>query len=584
VVWFLAFPASAQGDRVLEHLRWLALYLPGPDFALIVVGIALLAVFASLRRPGAEVIAVLLVFLVVPLCSFLINPMVTPAQPWGIRRFVPMAFPLLVACAMLGFKEGASSLASRIGEPFRYGYLAMAVVVIVFLVPQAALLWRQPLYRDIAVQFDRLADQIPPGALVVMPYSLAGIAVAVNYGERRTALLLPLEGDREGAPPSSLATAYLARQLAAGRKVVALLRQPPDPSSLLPSHFDLRPAFSGAISYFHLPQVGALEFPGSTGTALLAYQAFEVHPHGAAPATKSSPDDLRRLLSSGLDFTRPTLPPDVISMKGLSNVEATGRWTDGPVMRLQFAHPLPQRFMLELDISAMYSRDRSVPLKVVVGNEVKDVFLPMGAGTVRIDLASAAPADAIEIRIPNPVSPKSRGESRDPRELGIRLKALRVVASDAPGDKKQSPPMITAPAPEFAGSIDFTNPRLPDFVAGLDGISAHEPRGRWTDAAVARVRLRQPLPRRFTLEIVVADVYEPNRGQPVTVRVGSEAKQFSARNTPQTIRLSFALSQPVDTIEFEIPRPTSPASRGESADPRKLGIRLQALGVLGPGR
>jgi hypothetical protein len=426
-----------------------------------------------------------------------------------------------------------------------------------------------------------------------MPYSMAGIALALNYGEQRTALLIPLEGEeREGVPPPTLVTSYIARQLSAGRKVMALMRQPPDTSLPVVSDFDLRPAFSGEISFFHLPQVQASQLPRSTAEARFPYRAFDVYARGTAPVRKveSSRDDLSRVLSAGLDFTKPELPPVVIAMTGLSYVEAPGRWTDGPVARLQFAHALPERFLLEIDVSQLYARDRSVPLKVIVGNQAKDMYLPEGAGTVRLDFAPEVPADAIEIRIPDPVSPKSGGVSADPRLLGIRLKSLRVIAaqaSTAPQDNRSSLPAAVPWSEALATGIDFTKPNLPDLVASLEGISKYEPPGRWTDGAVARVQLRRPLPRRFTLEIIVADVYEPNRGEPITVRVGSEAKRFALQRGPETFRFAFAPTQPVDAVVFDIPRPTSPASRGEGVDHRRVGIRLKSLRFIesdaGPG-
>jgi hypothetical protein len=573
-VWFLAFPASVRWEAIQQHSHWLALYLPNPALIAIVIGLAVLAIAGTVRPSGRGTIGLLFVFLAVPLATFVINPMVTAVQPWAIRRFVPMGFPLLLTCALLGFEEGFSILAARIGDRFRYAYLLAAAVIIVFLAPQAAVLWRQPLYRDIGSQLDQIGNRIPGDALVVMPYSMAGIAVAVNYGERRAALMLPLEAGNDAAPGPDVVKAYIARQLSAGRKVVALLRQPPDPSQVLASSFDLRPAAQGDISYFQLPQVGASQFPGSTGEAHIPYRIFDVYSPGAAPPVdaakaESSREELWRHLAAGLDFTKPTLPADVVSLTGLSGFEARGRWTEGPVTRFQFADPLPRRFSLELDIGDLYARDRSVPLKVIVGDQSKDLHLPEHGGTVRLDFAPSTPTDAIEIRIPNPVSPKSRGESADPRELGIRLKSLRVLASTAQ---------------DLTEGIDFSNARLPAFVAALDGISGYEPRGRWTDGAVARIKLREPLPPRFTLEIVVADVYEPNRGEPITVRIGGEAKAFQLDRAPATVRLSFAPAHPVDTIVLEIPRPTSPASKGESADSRKLGLRLQAIRILAPDR
>jgi phage-related protein len=114
-------------------------------------------------------------------------------------------------------------------------------------------------------------------------------------------------------------------------------------------------------------------------------------------------------------------------MAGMSHAEPDGRWTDGPVARLRFARRLPRRFRLELDIVDVYPPNRGRPLTARVGNDIREVRLPHNPDTVRLTFESRAPGNTIELHIPQPTSPASRGESRDMRLLGIRVKMLRVV-------------------------------------------------------------------------------------------------------------------------------------------------------------
>lgn len=129
--------------------------------------------------------------------------------------------------------------------------------------------------------------------------------------------------------------------------------------------------------------------------------------------------------------------------------------------------------------------------------------------------------------------------------------------------------------------IQLADRDFPRYVARVEGFSGREPWGRWTDGPVARIRFAQPLPPRFTLALDIARVYGPNRDQPVGVRIGDEERTFTA-DGPATVEFAFDLRRPADTIEFAIPQPASPYSRGESGDRRALGIGLGALHIV-PG-
>ena len=131
-------------------------------------------------------------------------------------------------------------------------------------------------------------------------------------------------------------------------------------------------------------------------------------------------------LSAGMDFRQRDFPVYVIGTEGLSGAEAWGRWTDGPVARIRFAHMLPQKFALELGVWAAYAQNSGLPVKVRIGDTEREVTV--SATTVRLDFDLRGPTDTIEIKLPAPTSPASRGESADPRLLGIGLKTLRIIA------------------------------------------------------------------------------------------------------------------------------------------------------------
>src|SRR4030095_13866876 len=127
--------------------------------------------------------------------------------------------------------------------------------------------------------------------------------------------------------------------------------------------------------------------------------------------------------------------------------------------------------------------------------------------------------------------------------------------------------------------IEFAKPLLP-VIASTQGISHPEPWGRWTDGAVATIRFAQPLPEKFDLEIIYYAIYGTNRGAPFRIRVGDEVREFTISTGTEKIRLPFNPKRPVDAIEIEVPKPTSPASLGQSPDPRLLGLGINRLRIV----
>jgi phosphoglycerol transferase len=170
---------------------------------------------------------------------------------------------------------------------------------------------------------------------------------------------------------------------------------------------------------------------------------------------------------------------------------------------------------------------------------------------------------------------------------------LLIGCGDKPDPKTQvatGSAISTVPAgyeATLAEGIDFKKVGYPRFLAEVTGMSGYEPPGRWTEFAagpVAKFRFRQPLPRKFTLEIA-ADGFGPNAGVPIPVKVGGVAKTFTVTsfvvNKVNTYRLEFETDGLADTIEIAPPNPTSPNELDpKNGDKRKLGIFFYSLKII----
>ena len=102
--WFVAAIQRDAGVTIDDTrsydemtVRWLTWYYGILTVALALVGVALLARRAIVRRRPELV--VLLVTLGIPSLLYLIVPSITPDQIWAMRRFLPAALPAMLLCA-----------------------------------------------------------------------------------------------------------------------------------------------------------------------------------------------------------------------------------------------------------------------------------------------------------------------------------------------------------------------------------------------------------------------------------------------------------------------------------------------------
>jgi hypothetical protein len=125
--------------------------------------------------------------------------------------------------------------------------------------------------------------------------------------------------------------------------------------------------------------------------------------------------------------------------------------------------------------------------------------------------------------------------------------------------------------------IDFSEAKYPYFVADVSGVSFPEPTGRWSDGDTVLISLNDPLPRRFTLEIV-GGAYGQNVNAPVTVKIGRTKRLFrfpEGGNTRLRATLEFSTLRRSSLIEIRIPHPTIPPN-----DNRMVGLMLAHIRIL----
>jgi phosphoglycerol transferase len=160
-----------------------------------------------------------------------------------------------------------------------------------------------------------------------------------------------------------------------------------------------------------------------------------------------------------------------------------------------------------------------------------------------------------------------------------KAKALTVLAAMGYVLKDGVPQVIDDQ--RFA-PVDFTRLDLGSEVKSVHGLAEATPSGRWTNADImpsALISFAKPLPARFFLELT-AHALGPNANQPVTIKIGDQAKTLVFGTGFETKTVEFSLGKRVSVIEFIPHNPVNADTVLKNGDRRHLGIELQNLKIV----
>ena len=408
-------------DRVARHVRWIASYTT-PALLLVLGTGVLLALFLGLRGAAGRGTAVALVFFAGPALCYVIDPMVLPLQPWAMRRFLPIVFPLLFLLALTGWQAGLRRACGRRTGLATAAFASLALVVAGTFLRSTSRLAGHPPGQGADGRLDALARAIPPGALILVPDASADLhlQLALEYAHGREVLVLPLAETTESGLGETTPR-FLARQLAGGRGVWVVLPRTTDLCGRLLRHFDVERRAEVAVSFTSARFVGADAFPEPPSPVTLGTRVQEVRLPRARSATQAvsvgDPREDAAILVSGFH------DPEVEVRPG--DDSRPFRWA-GPLARMAFTTTDAVEVTVDPSRPAP-AGPAAVEFEV---DGVPATVAPAGRG--RRCCAYTCPASP-----GRPASGSSRcareafrmadlGLSPDARELGVRVLSARI--------------------------------------------------------------------------------------------------------------------------------------------------------------
>lgn len=150
----------------------------------------------------------------------------------------------------------------------------------------------------------------------------------------------------------------------------------------------------------------------------------------AAPAPVAAADPLapryQASLAEGIDFRKQGYPAFLAAVSGMSGYESAHRWTEGPVVKFEFAQALPAKFNLSIEASA-FGPNGNQPIVIRAGKVEKSLTFKAEMSAQSAVFEGVDGVKTLEIAIPKPTAPKDIDpNSGDPRKLGLSMVSLKV--------------------------------------------------------------------------------------------------------------------------------------------------------------
>ena len=419
-----AYNYGATVEMQLDHtVAWFSWYLSWPLLLAGLAALVWLVAGRAVREPG---VAFTVVLLTVVGLQYLWNPLESTEHIWSMRRFVPVVLPLL----MLVVSLGVVAAVDRIGSEFRAWTLAASGVLLLALVARPSLaVVGEPFWRGAVAQTAKVAQAIPPGAVVLMSPGLAATHVPTTLAYLHDVDTVLVQ-DRN---PSPFVLERAVRDWRAGGRRVFFAFSGGDSFSFFAPQLTLSDVRHVGVDVLMLERTRD-RLPQSTVPYRVALQVYEVSP---------------RLAGSDVDVGDPA-DDTFFNISGFHGPERGGpvdgsfRWTNG---RGQITVPAGSNVTLTL-IGWRPTGVSPAEVVVWVGGEQAVGPLTLPNTPEKIRLAVPFASGPVELTVASNVfSPRAVGLSPDPRDLGVQVHRVELGTLIDTTLPTAAPSRFTIPAP-----------------------------------------------------------------------------------------------------------------------------------------
>jgi hypothetical protein len=265
----------ASWTRFVKHVNWVALYFSIPILLTLFLG-TLFFLHRVIREKQNSILLALSMIFWLPAIIYLIRPLIIIDQPWGMRKFVPLVFPLFFVISLGGWLYYLRKIFVQRRWVANFTFSGLILLIVLFFFQNSRYLLHDNLYAGLISHTESLSSIIPKNGLIVVPESWAAthLQISLQYLNGRDTILLPIEKGKEGQLMPAV-NSFLNRQINR-RPVMVLLNASFDPPTILRNSFKLTLVSKKNLSFSHVPRTNKMIFPSRSEKVSSNYAIFKL--------------------------------------------------------------------------------------------------------------------------------------------------------------------------------------------------------------------------------------------------------------------------------------------------------------------
>jgi len=220
------FENKFRWSRFWSHFAWFNPLFPDWLAAVLLIGLVLF-LYVQERNKECKILWSLPLLMIIPAMCYIDRSFMMPEQPWLMRRFTPIVFPLFFLMSFAGWFLFLKKTFShrRWIPPVVFAVIVFSCIAVFW--RTSWYLFRMPLYQNVITQTKALAAKLPKDCLLLLPSSQGGIhfQIPLQFMLGYDTLLLRME-EGINRTRGNLVRAFLRDQLSRGRPVIVIVQRP----------------------------------------------------------------------------------------------------------------------------------------------------------------------------------------------------------------------------------------------------------------------------------------------------------------------------------------------------------------------